>query len=364
MILHRYFARRFALTFGGVFAMFLLMLVFIDLIEQARRYGGAQAGMRDLINLSLLNVPKAIYQIIPLITIIATVSLFLSLSRSSEMVVTRASGRSALRALIAPVLVVITIGVLAVAILNPLVAATSREYEARANILRGSSSASALSEDGLWLRQGDSTSQSVIHATGANLDGTVLSGVSIYSYTADGQPEQRIEARAAQLVPGAWLLRDAVVWPPAGVANPASQATRHAELRVSSSLTVEHIRNSFGTPSSIPIWELPDFIKRLRVAGFSARRHEVFLQTELASPAFLVAMLLIGAAFTMRHQRGGRTGIMVLMAIMISFGAYFLRNFTQVLGESGQISPILAAWTPPISCIALALGLILHLEDG
>ncbi len=53
-------------------------------------------------------------------------------------------------------------------------------------------------------------------------------------------------------------------------------------------------------------------------------------------------MVMIGASFTVRHQRGGRTGLMVLLAIMLSFGTYFLRNFAQILGENGQLPAALA----------------------
>ena len=77
-----------------------------------------------------------------------------------------------------------------------------------------------------------------------------------------------------------------------------------------------------------------------------------------------VAMVLIGASFTLRHQRGGRTGLMVLYAILLSFAIYFLRNFAQVLGENGQLPAILAAWAPPLAAIGLSLGILLHNEDG
>ena len=55
---------------------------------------------------------------------------------------------------------------------------------------------------------------------------------------------------------------------------------------------------------------------------------------------------------------------MVLLALLAGFGAFFLRNFTQVLGENGQIPVLLAAWTPPVVAALLALGLLLHLEEG
>lgn len=364
MILHRYFARRFLRSFLGAFIVFFAMMVLIDLIEHARRFGGEDAGIGALLVLTLLNVPQGLYQILPLILIIATIALFLALSRSSELVVTRAAGRSALRALIAPVVVTVGIGVLAIAVMNPIVAATSKQYEERVGGLRGDSSVLALSDDGLWLRQGSPVGQTVIRADRANLDGTELSGVTFITFNTDGTPRRRIEASHARLGDRSWTLTDAKVWPLSTVRNPEAAAVQHTVLQISSTLTADQIRDSFGTPASIPIWELPRFIERLQAAGFTARRHQVFLQMELALPLFLVAMVLIGAGFTMRHQRGGRTGIMVLAAIMLSFGVYFLRNFAQILGESGQIHPVLAAWVPPLVAIGLALGLILHLEDG
>ena len=85
---------------------------------------------------------------------------------------------------------------------------------------------------------------------------------------------------------------------------------------------------------------------------------------EFARPLFLMAMVLVGASFTMRHTRFGKTGVAVLAAIMMGFGLYYVRNFAQILGENGQLPTMIAAWTPPIASILLALGLLLHMEDG
>ncbi|MCF2903641.1 LPS export ABC transporter permease LptG [Octadecabacter sp. CECT 8868] len=364
MILHRYFARRFAWSFAGTFGAFFALMVLIDLVEQMRRFG-ADAPFGDLVQLSLLNLPAALYTILPLIMVLATIAMFLGLSRSSEMVVTRAAGRSALKALIAPMLVTLIIGGIAVGVFNPIVAATSKEFETRETALQsGGASVLAISETGLWLRQGNDSSQTVIRADRANLDGTQLQSVTFITFTPEGGPVRRLEAASATLSDGGWDLIDAKAWPLNEGIVSEQFATVHETLRIPSTLTADEIRDSFGEPSSIPIWELPAFIDRLEVAGFSATRHEVWLQMELALPAFLLAMVLIGSGFTMRHQRGGKTGVMVLVAVMLCFALFFLRNFAQILGENGQIPAVLAAWAPPLAAIAASLGLLLHLEDG
>ena len=160
------------------------------------------------------------------------------------------------------------------------------------------------------------------------------------------------------------MLNGAKSWPLGQGVNPEQNASTHDRMTVPSTLTQERIRDSFGTPSVVPIWDLPAYITQLEIAGFSARRHMVWLQMELARPLFLVAMVLVAAGFTMRHSRLGRTGVSVLLAVMLGFGLYYVRNFAQILGENGQVPALLAAWAPPVASVLLALGVILQREEG
>ncbi|MCG6903825.1 MAG: LPS export ABC transporter permease LptG [Rhodobacter sp.] len=365
MILHRYFARRFLFAFLAVFGIFLCIFILLDMVEQIRRFDSDSVGFLEIVKLTLLNVPQGLYRILPLIMILSTLTLFLTLARTSELVVTRASGRSALRALVAPIMVALAIGVLAVTVMNPIVAATSKQYEIVANRhAQGTSSVLSISREGLWLRQGGPEGQTVIRALQSNLDGTQLFDVTFLGFGPLGQPSYRVEAEAAELTPGAWRLLNAKDWRFDGAGNPERDAAKRPEMEIASNLTLDQIRDSFGTPASIPIWELPGFIEQLERAGFSARSHKVWLNMELALPLMMAAMVLIGAGFTMRHTRFGRTGTMVLAALGVGFAMYFIRNFAQILGESGQIPVVLAAWSPPVAAILLSLGILLNLEDG
>ncbi|NNK78653.1 MAG: LPS export ABC transporter permease LptG, partial [Litoreibacter sp.] len=311
------------------------------------------------------NTPTIMYRMLPLLVILSTIALFLGLARTSEMVVIRAAGRSALRTLMAPVVTTVLFGALAVAAFNPIVAATSEQYaEISRQYQQDPQSVTTVGDEGLWIRQGSAGGQIVIRAKRSNPDGTRFFGVQFYGFNGDGDAIYRIEADEALLQPGYWILTTAKRWNFASGSNPEQAAIRQAEMTVPSDLTRDQIRDSFGSPSSIPIWELPGFIEKLDRAGFSALKHRVWLQMELANPLMMVAMVLIGAGFTMRHTRFGRTGLMVLFAVLLGFSIFFLRNFAQVLGENGQIPVALAAWMPPLAGIFLSLGLLFHTEDG
>ena len=270
--------------------------------------------------------------------ILATLALFLALARSSELVVTRAAGRSALRAVAAPARRRGAGRHFAVAVLNPIVAATTRATRCWPTATGASASALSVSDEGLWLRQGGADGQTVIHAARSNLDGTELSEVSFLAFDLDGTPGWRVEARTARLVEGGWQVAEAKRWRFDTRRTPRPTAEAFETLLLPSTLTADQIRASFGAPSSIPVWALPQFIERLERAGFAARRHRVWLHMELANPLFSPAMVLVAAAFTLRHTRrrpdggDGRSA-----ALLMAFALYFLRNFAQILGENGQI---------------------------
>lgn len=365
MRLDLYFARRFVWSFMLVFGVFFGIVLLIDLVEQMRRFDSEQVGVVEAGQLALLNAPATMYRMLPLLVVLATITLFLGLARTSELVVTRASGRSALRSLVAPVLTALLFGALGVAVLNPIVAATTKKFETvSGDYANTGSSITSISEEGLWLRQASAGGQVVIRAERSNLDGTRFFAVTFYGFNKNGLIDYRIEAAEALLEPGNWVLSKAKRWTFSDLENPETGAVLHPKLNVPSDLTRDQIRDSFGNPSSISFWELPKFIRQLDRAGLSALQHRVWLNMELANPVLLAAMVLIGAGFTMRHTRFGRTGLMVLFAVLMGFGIFFLRNFAQVLGQNGQIPVLVAAWAPPLAGIFLSLGLLLHTEDG
>lgn len=369
MILARYVARRFVRSLATITGVFLLILILIDMIEMIRRFSDRDIGLGGAFGLALLNVASSFYSILPLLTVLAGIALFLNLARTSEMVAIRASGRSALKVVTAPAVTAVLVGALTVALLNPLVAVTGARFDqAVAAIDRASRQTVSVGDSAVWLRQAvvegaQESGQIVIRARRASPDATTLYDATFMVFDEARGPVRRIEAREARLTPGKWELADVRDYPLTS-ANPQAAATAAARMELASDLTAQRIREGFGRPEAVPVWQLPGFIADLERAGFSAARHRVWLQMELARPFLMAAMVLIAAAFTMQHVRGRNTGGAVLLAFGAGIGLFFLRNLAQVLGDNGQVPPWLAGWTPPLVGGLLALALILAREDG
>lgn len=126
MTLHLYFARRFLTVFLALLALFFLFVALLDLIEQVRAF--EDAAFSTVLKITLLNTPEGLYEMLPLVMILSSITLCLALARSSELVVARASGRAGLVSLFGPVMVALLAGAVSVAVFNPIVAATSQRY--------------------------------------------------------------------------------------------------------------------------------------------------------------------------------------------------------------------------------------------
>ncbi len=364
MTLTRYILRGFLRAVLAVFAVITLVILLFTSVENLRRFGESGAHSGEVVRITLLQAPEVLYQVFPLVLMLASLVTFLRFARTSELVVMRASGISALRLIAIPVVTATLLGIFFVAAVNPFVAASIRRGQALEDDFDNQgSSLLSFSKEGVWLRQADPDGQTVIQAARTNADGTILTRVRMHRFDEMGALYARIDAPAARLTPGAWQLENATEWE-LDADDRFERTTSGERLQLPTALTSDEILESFAPPKTVGFWDLGRFISQMEESGFSGLRHRLFLQSELAKPALFAAMVLIGAAFALRPTRFGQTGVMILLAVLAGFALYFLKDFAESLGGRGQIPLLVAAWTPPVAAILLALSLLLHLEDG
>lgn len=372
LTLSLYVARRLLGIVIGTFAGVFLLVVIVDLVELMRSGSDSAATFGDLLGMALLHAPELTITAAPFTVLVAAMLCFAILARSSELVVTRAAGVSVWRLLAPALLVAAGLGIFAATAYNPVASALAERFEAlEERLFQRSSSRLSVSSDGLWLRQGGPEGQTVIHARKAENSIDRLWQVSVFQFGLDDRLHRRIDAESALLTGRNWRLTDVRDWDLASLtgadgdtaAMPARPVTR-AELLLPTDLTPERIRESFAAPETISFWKLPAFIRQLEAAGFSSTRHRLHWYGLLSLPVVFCAMLLLGAAFSMRHARFGGLGFMALGGILTGFGYFFLSDLAAALAASGAIPVLVGAWAPPLSAVLLALGLLLHLEDG
>lgn len=361
-----YIARAFVLSVVGMLAALTGLVGLFDFIELLRRSATkADATFAIVAQMAALRLPWICMQILPFAVLLGGILAFWKLTRSSELIVARASGVSAWQFLAAPLLCAVAIGGFATAAVSPVSAVMRSRAEAMENIyLRTSGGPLALNGGQLWLRQSDTglTQQGVaiLHARTVSLRNGDLTArdLSIFRLDTNDRLLERVEASRARLGNGEWELDDARTILPGHLPSPPRPLT------LDTNMTVARVQESFAPPDTLSFWALPGFIALLDRSGFSSIRHRLQFQTLLALPLLAGTMTLLAAGFSMRPSRRGGVAKMIGSGIAAGFALYLISKVAEEFGQSGALPTVLAAWAPAASGLMLSVALLLHLEDG
>jgi lipopolysaccharide export system permease protein len=348
------FARTILATFGGVFALIFT----IDLVETLRRSGDTAAATGPLMAwLSLLHTPTIAEQALPFAVLFGAMIGFLNLSRKLELVVARAAGVSVWQFLAPPLTVVLLIGVVEVALYNPVSTTMKQRADAIEAKLFGPAG-QAGGAIGFWIRQKSVDGQAIIHSEAVADRGTTLTNVTVFAFDDAGAFVERIDAAGAVLHDGYWALRHAQI------VAPGSATETVENYLLATTLTRQEVAQSFQAPETVAFWRLPTLAAQIERSGLNATGYRLRYQELLATPLMLAAMVLVAACFSLRFFRMGGVGIMVSGGVAAGFVLYVATKLVGDLGGAGFISTPVAGWSPAIVGCVFGVLVLLHQEDG
>ena len=186
-----------------------------------------------------------------------------------------------------------------------------------------------------------------------------MGGVSIFRFDPAGRFRDRIEAKSATLEPGYWRLEEARFY--ASGAAPVE----HETFRLRTNLTprpgrrkLRDARDRAVLAAVRPISSSPK-TPAWPPSGYRLQYYQL-----LAQPFYLVAMVLLAAAVSLRFFRFGGVQKIVLGGIAAGFLLYVLAKITGDLSKAGLMAPVAAAALPPAVGGVTGLIALLYQEDG
>lgn len=364
MKLNVYFSKKIIYHFICIFFIFFCFLAILTWIDILRLDFSETVSASKLFSLALLKTPILVHPLVPIITLLTSLSFFINISRNSELIIIRGAGRSVLRSLFAPILTIFSLGLIIVLVINPINTIGLKLYNLELNKINKLSATYSIDDEGIWLREGYIDGQRVVNAKTIIDNGNQLREVTIFEFDQFSIPTTRISSQIAIVTDKVWHLKNGKIWKVNPNDRPEDRAKSFKNMQIMTELNLEKIKLGFGKPSQISIWELNSFIKRIERAGFSSLKHQVYLNKEIALPVFMIGMFLIGGALNMGHSRLTKKGISLFASIIMGTGAFLLNNLTEILSENGAVPILLGTWSAPFITIFITLGIILHLEDG
>ena len=100
--------------------------------------------------------------------------------------------------------------------------------------------------------------------------------------------------------------------------------------------------------------ELWSYIEQARMVGTNLSQLWVLFHLKLAVPWACVIMAVLGASFGASRQGRSGSSVGFGISVVIVFAYYVVMSLCRALGESGNMPPFLAAWTP--NAVFLAVG--------
>jgi lipopolysaccharide export system permease protein len=358
--LARYFGFRFFGVVVAVFCGLFVLVVMVDFVEMLRRTAGIEnASALTILTITLCRAPHITERVLPFTILVGGMICYLNLSRRLELVVARASGMSAWQFLMPAIVVSVLLGILSVTVYNPVSAVLREQSQRMESELFGQASRNLLEiGSGFWVRQRSAEGQAIINAKESRQQGVELGGVTVFKFDDADNVLGRIDAKKAILQDRNWRLEGARVF------TEGQPPEDHAFLDLSTHLTRAQVQESFATPETVPFWQLSSFIQLAENSGFAAIGYRLQYYQLLLLPIYLAAMVLLGAAVSLRLFRFGGVQKMVIGGIAGGFLLYVLSKIVGDLSKAGLVSAVVAAALPPFAGGVTAVTALLYQEDG
>lgn len=353
----RYLARKILGMVLVVFGLCLILVFLIDFVEMMREAAKTEVPPGVVAMLTLLRLPAFAELMIPFSMLIGTISAYLMLSRSSELVIVRASGVSVWQFIRPAMFVGLCVGAFAVGVYNPLAAMAKQSAErmfAETFVRRAAQRADSSS----WIRQDGPDGPSIIFARASADRGTTLAGVTLLQFDPNQKFIERIEADRALLRSGYWELENA------HISSSGNRPQLYRKYLVSTYLNADQVKESVDTVEGVSFWELPAFIEFAGKAGLATTAYKLHYNLLLARPFLMICMVLLAATCALKPFRFGKIQTMVITGLGAGFVFFVMVELSRKLGMSGYITAGVAAWAPIVIASLLAMTVLLHQEDG
>lgn len=352
MMLQLYVLRTVATRILGAILVLMAILQVLDLLEVTTDILDRGLGVAGVFYYAGLRAPRLFEQVAPLGVLAGGLFAFSQLARDNAVVAMRASGLSGYRIIL--MAVPAALAVLALDVLSAQVIAPRADPVLAAWWADTTPAAERKPVTARTFRAGED----LVTARSAAIDGTRLEALTIYRRDKAGALTERVVAPSAVFQDGAWRLRSPVTTRFLGErVEPmtAASATWPTALRPAD---VQALFADAPAPSAASARRALENGGSDRPQSFYATR----LQAAFAGPLAALVMLLLSAPVAWANFRSGQGAILLTLGLAAGLVFLVADGLLSALGESGALSPILAAWAAPAVFAALAVRAFVSLE--
>lgn len=344
-----------------VMVSFLALFVFIDLVNELDDLGRGRYRLPQALAYCLMRVPRHVYELLPIATLIGATYALARLAQSSEFTILRTSGLGPGRALGLLSRLGLLLAALTLAVGELLLPWAEGSAETLHAEWRGTTPKAG--RQGAWLKDRRSlpdgqTALDTVRVERFLPDGR-FEGLRLYVFDPEGRLVQRLEAARATLQPGAWRLESGqrLGWRPAEDGRADLPAPEPFEtLDWPTTLTPALVVASIRPSDSLSLVDLWRYMGHLDDKAQAAQRPAIQFWKKALYPLACLVMLALALPFAYLHARRGGLSLKVFGGILLGISFVLLNNISGHLGLLRGWTPWLAAGAPSAVYLLLSLG--------
>lgn len=355
-VIDRYVLRQYVAFLGAGLAVAAVLALVVNLFVTLDRLLRLKPPLAYVLEHFLLRLPGLLYQGLPLVVLVATLLLFLSLSRHRELDALKAAGVSLYRISLPVLLLAAGISAGALVFQEALLPAINAEAETvdRGKI-QGEPPRHLQRQSRIWYRGHDSRFYRIELLD--PLDRS-LSGLTVLALDDDFRTGHRIDARRARWTGSSWELSDAVMRDLRGP-GPAP-VTTFAHTTLDTPETLHDFVQLQKPPDSMSFLELREYVQQLRASGHRAGKYVVDMHGRLAFPLVNAITALVAIPFALASPRRGGRAAGIALAVALAVGYWLVHSTALAFARADLLPPVLAAWTANIVFVGVGAALFLR----
>ncbi len=348
-ILDRYLAGAVIIGTLVTLGVLLPLMGFFLLADEMDEVGENGYQLADALLLVALIMPRYVYQIFPIATLIGALVGLGSLASRSELVAIRAAGVSIGYIVYAAVRGGVLLALVAVAIgegVAPI--AEQKALQWRSEVQSGQ--VTLRSEHGFWARDGGA----YIYIQEI-LSGAQLRDIHIYEFDGGQRLSRVARAEYAGYVKGGWILQGISR---SMIDNERIKTSHLAQADWDSLLDPGLLKIIVVEPHMLPIWGLLRYVRYMAANGQDARPYEVVFWGKVVHPFLILAMIFVSIPILVGSARTSGFGARVLLGVVVGIAFHLVSRTFAYFALLYGMNPLFATLLPPLAFLAVAFWVL------
>ena len=336
--------------------IFLILILIINLIEEANFLKDTNSNFLVPILLSSLNAPSLLYEMFPFVFLISTQFFFIDIYENKEIYTLKQFGVDNFMLLRFLTTTSFIMGLLIIILFYNFSSILKNEYlKIKNNYAKDKKYLAVITKNGLWIKDNQEDGTMLINAD--KIENEYLINSSITKLDKDFKINQNIIAEKIDVTDKEWLLFNAIV------TETDNKSKKYEKTKILTNFDLERISNLFSDLSSLTYFDLLKLEKDYKTIGYSVNEINIQKHRFYSLPFLLSVMTIIATIIMVYNKFKQKLLLNLFIGILFSVIVYYLGHFTNLLGENGKLPLILSVWFPVLMLLSLSIVGVIKLNE-